>query len=421
MPSPDPVSAAQALSSIAPEPDLASPSYGVSSGSSSPVLSPDSRPPWGQSAGVSTRGRSFSSARLTTSSGRRGRRATVRGAFTRLVRSSDKAGRNLLALFYSLPPVQRVAVAVGLIVVNVLLILFLVYSHAIFSWLAPISHKWRALPGGWILAWLICFFCAFPPVIGYSTSLTIAGFVYGFPLGWPIVATATVAGSTTAFFTSRTIFSKYVHRLVGQDHRFIALGQVLRKDGLGMLTAVRFCPLPYSISNGFLATIPSISPWSFAAASAIASPKLLVHVFIGSRLALIAEQGDQMTAGDKAINYASMIIGGLVGVGVGWLIYNRTMARAAELALDEANDHHGHADHQHQRFADATDSPSGRRGNADFDYADVEAGLVDPDDVAALMEEDDISLWANDEAEAGQYHDDDDVGTNRPNNGSSRK
>ena len=155
MPSPDPISAAQALSSVAPEPDLASPSYGVSSGSSSPVLSPDSRPPWGGSAGVNTRSRSFSSARLTTSSGRRGRRATVRGAFTRLVRSSDKAGRNLLALFYSLPPVQRVAVAVGLIVVNVLLILFLVYSHAIFSWLAPISHKWRALPGGWILAWLI--------------------------------------------------------------------------------------------------------------------------------------------------------------------------------------------------------------------------------------------------------------------------
>lgn len=271
MPSPDPVAAAQALSSLAPEPDLASPSFDASSGSNSPVLSPDSRPPWGAGASARGRGRSFSSARLTTSSGRRfGRRATAHGALTRLIRSSDKAGRNLIALFNSLPPVQRVAVAIGLIVLNVFLILFLVYSHAIFSWLAPISHKWRALPGGWIIAWLICFFCAFPPVIGYSTSLTIAGFVYGFPLGWPIVATATVAGSTTAFFTSRTIFSKYVHRLVGQDHRFIALGQVLRKDGLGMLTAVRFCPLPYSISNGFLATIPSISPWSFAAASAIA-------------------------------------------------------------------------------------------------------------------------------------------------------
>lgn len=267
MPTPDPISAAQALSNVAPEPDLASPGYNDNSGASSPILSPDTRPHWGRG-----RGRSYSSARLTTGShySRSSARTSARGALTRLVRAGNKAGNNLIALFNSLSPAQRVAVVIGGLVVNVLLILFLVYSHSIFSWLGPISHKWRALPGGWIIAWLICFCCAFPPVIGYSTSLTIAGFVYGFPLGWPIVASATVAGSLTAFMTSRTIFSKYVHRLVGQDHRFIALGQVLRKDGLLMLTAVRFCPLPYSISNGFLATIPSISPWSFAAASAIA-------------------------------------------------------------------------------------------------------------------------------------------------------
>lgn len=262
MPTPDPISAAQALSTIAPEPDLASPSNEYVSGTSSPMLSPDTNPPWG-------RGRSYSSARLTTSS-TRFHRTSARGALTRFLRASHKAGNNLIRLFNSLTLLQRVAVVFGLVVVNVLLILFLVYSHSIFSWLAPISHKWRALPGGWIICWLLAFFCAFPPMIGYSTALTITGFVYGFPLGWPIAATATVAGSLAAFASSRTIFSKYVHGLVGQDHRFIALGQVLRKDGLGMLTAVRFCPLPYSISNGFLATIPSISPWSFAAATALA-------------------------------------------------------------------------------------------------------------------------------------------------------
>lgn len=107
-------------------------------------------------------------------------------------------------------------------------------------------------------------------MIGYSTAISVSGFVYGFPLGYPIVATATVAGSLTAFYTSRGIFSGYVHKLVGQDHRFIALGQVLRKDGIGMLTAVRFCPLPYSLSNGFLSTIPSIKPWMFAVSTALA-------------------------------------------------------------------------------------------------------------------------------------------------------
>lgn len=122
-----------------------------------------------------------------------------------------------------------------------------------------------------MLVWLLAFVCAFPPMIGYSTAVTISGFVYGFPLGWPIVATATVAGSTAAFMTSRGVFSGYVHRLVGKDKKFIALGQVLRRDGLGVLAMIRLCPLPYSLSNGFLATVPSIRPLGFAAATACAT------------------------------------------------------------------------------------------------------------------------------------------------------
>ncbi|KAM0283610.1 hypothetical protein ACHAQH_002388 [Verticillium albo-atrum] len=383
--------AAQALS-ISPEPGLASPN---SHPHSSSPASPDPPPPWAR--------RSPSSRRLSTT--RFSRRQPP--ALTRALRAANKTANNLWALYLNLPPVQRLALALALLVVNVLLILFLLYSHAIFAWLAPISHRWRALPGGWVLAWLFTFATAFPPVIGYGTSVTVAGFVYGFPLAYPIVATATVAGSLTAFHTSRTVFSGYVHRLVGSDPRFVALGQVLRKDGLTMLTAVRFCPLPYSVSNGFLATIPSIRPGAFAAATAIASPKLLVHVFIGSRLALIAEKGDSMTAGDKAINYTSMALGGVVGLSVGWLIYHRTMARAAELALE----HHAqeHPDHDHRRgSAGSLGSGGMARGHGDFDYADVEAGLVDPEDVAALMSEDDISLWGNEED--ASYRDEDEEG-----------
>ncbi len=88
--------------------------------------------------------------------------------------------------------------------------------------------------------------------------------------GWLVIATATVAGSLASFLTSRTVFSKFVHRHVGRDKRFVALSQVLRHDGLGMLTLIRLCPLPYSLSNGFLSTIPTLRPWAFAAATAMA-------------------------------------------------------------------------------------------------------------------------------------------------------
>ncbi|KAH9902292.1 hypothetical protein F4778DRAFT_118315 [Xylariomycetidae sp. FL2044] len=299
----------------------------------------------------------------------------------RIMQASVSAMNNLLKLYYNLTPTQQILFSVVGLVIFALTIVFLVYSHRIFAALGPVAESWRALPGGWVLVFLMTCVTAFPPMIGYSTTITIAGFVYGFPGGWPIVAAATVVGSAGAFLASRTVLSGYVHRLVGADKRFVALGQVLRHDGIFMLAGIRFCPLPYSLSNGFLATIPSISPMSFALATAMATPKLLVHVFIGSRLALL---GDDMSLGDKVINYLSMVIGSVVGIAIGLIIYRRTMARAKQLARDDAA--------EHGVIVDDTD---------DLTYEDLEEGILhnqrsEDADAAALMDDDDLSLWDND-------------------------
>jgi uncharacterized membrane protein YdjX (TVP38/TMEM64 family) len=188
----------------------------------------------------------------------------------RVLRTANAAGSKAWAFFLRLSPLYRAAVVAALLVTTALSVVFLIYSHQLLAWLAPIAKSWRQMPLGWVLVWLVVFLAAFPPMIGYSTAVTVAGFVWGFPGGWPIVATANVAGSTVAFLTSRGVFSGYVERTVGADARFIALGQVLRRDGIWVLVGVRLCPLPYSLSNGFLATIPSITPWSFALATALA-------------------------------------------------------------------------------------------------------------------------------------------------------
>jgi uncharacterized membrane protein YdjX (TVP38/TMEM64 family) len=221
------------------------------------------------------------------------------------------------------------------------------------------------------------FVCAFPPLIGYSTTVSIAGFVYGFPNGWFIVASSTVAGSLASFIASRTVLSDYVHRLVGKDKRFEALALTLKHDGLKILCMIRVCPLPYSISNAAMSTFPTVHPLSFALATAIASPKLLIHVFIGSRLAQIAESGGKMDAGTKAINYASIIIGSILGAGVGYWIYSKTMARARELEEEELEN-------------GLQDGGLVVGGRADRTYTDVDGA---EEDSAALMDPDDISLW----------------------------
>lgn len=225
---------------------------------------------------------------------------------------------------------------VGVIALDTMVVLFLVFNEKIFSFLQPLAERWKGTTGGWVILWIVTFIAAFPPMIGYSTCVTTAGFVYGAWEGWVIVATATVAGSFCSFIVSRTILRSYVERMVANDKRFAALTLTLKQDGLKLLCMIRLCPLPYSLSNGALSTFPTIQPTTYGLATAIITPKLLVHTFIGSRLAIIAKSGGEMSGGAKAVNYISITIGACLGMGVGYYVYQKTMARARELEQEEA-------------------------------------------------------------------------------------
>ena len=91
--------------------------------------------------------------------------------------------RQSLKTVEKMTPIQMAASILLGIITIVLAILFLVFSERIFAWLEPVADKWQNLTGGWLILWLMCFATAFPPIIGYSTCLTLAGFVYGFPWG----------------------------------------------------------------------------------------------------------------------------------------------------------------------------------------------------------------------------------------------
>ncbi|KAL9082707.1 MAG: hypothetical protein Q9165_008806 [Trypethelium subeluteriae] len=314
----------------------------------------------------------------------------------RLMRSADKLQRQAFKTYGKLTALQKVLLVIAGITTMVLGILFLIYNKKIFAWLGPVAERWRNITGGWLIIWALTFTVSFPPLIGYSTVVTLAGFVYGLygyvPLlnmEYPpmhLLTEVSDVGSTASFVVSRTVLSGFVQRMTQNDKRFAALSLVLKHDGLKLLCMIRLCPLPYSLSNGAISTIPSVNVRDFALATAAVTPKLLIHVFVGSQLGSLAEHGDKMSAGAKAASYTGMAIGGIAGVVTGWWMYRKVGARAQELEAEEA---------QHVR----TGSHSSSVGPAFTDALDDEEAGV------GLRRDDDISLHTN-EFEEQEYRDD---------------
>ncbi|KAI9711386.1 MAG: Tlg2-vesicle protein [Chrysothrix sp. TS-e1954] len=317
-----------------------------------------------------------------------------RGYRDRLMYQSEKLGRQTIDTFLRLSRLQQGLIVLAWLTFLVLGILFLVYNHKIFAWLGPVAEKWRDIPGGWLILWAATFVVSFPPLIGYSTCVTLGGFVYGMK-GWFIIASATIVGSTASFMVSRTLLSGYAKRLVANDKRFAALSLVLKHDGLKLLCMIRLCPLPYSLSNGAISTVPTVQWVNFAVATAMASPKLLIHIFIGSRIAAIA--GEKMDFQTKLINYLSIAFGMILGIATGVIIYRQTKLRAEELEAEEEEDggvaQSGVSGRYEEEYADNVDQarPLNRRGsNARQDeYQDYLSDEEVDDDVFRLPADDD--------------------------------
>jgi len=286
-----------------------------------------------------------------------GRTSSLRSYRDEFIDNVEKMRRRLVSVYRKMSPVQKIALVGFHILGLVILILFFVYNEKVFSFLKPYAVSWKQRRGGWLGLFFITLLTAFPPMIGYSTCATLAGFVYGVGEGWLILTSATIIGSTCSFLVSRSILRRYVERLVANDKRFAALTLTMKHDGLKLLCMIRLCPLPYSLSNGAISTFPTVHPLMYALATAIVSPKLFIPVFIGSRMGAIGESGGHMSAGAKAVNWISITVSFLVGAFTGWYIYQRTMARARELEAEESTNVRNSITHTGQPPAEFLDDP----------------------------------------------------------------
>lgn len=339
------------------------------------------RPPWSQSP--------LSSRRLSM-----GEAVTLRD---RIINHAESTYRMVRNRWDKMTLVQKALASFGALLAGAAGIAFMVLAGQIFVWLGPVAERWERSPWAYITVWLSIIVVSFPPLVGWSTIGTISGFLFGFWRGWIIYATATVVGSTISFIVSRTILSGFVNRMLENDKRFAALALTLKYDGLKLLCMIRLCPLPYSICNGAISTFPTVQPLSYAIASAVIAPKLMVPAFIGSRVRLLSEKNEEMSAGSKAINIISIVVSITIGVATGIYIYKRTLARAKELEAQERagirqsiQDDHT-AGRRHHSFSDDPEANAAATTLARDEEEQLGFHDIDEDNIDLVVEGDDLN------------------------------
>ncbi|KAL1746280.1 hypothetical protein HDZ31DRAFT_62306 [Schizophyllum fasciatum] len=176
---------------------------------------------------------------------------------------------------------------------------------------------------GWLAIGALIVAISFPPLVGHTTATTLCGFAYGMK-GFFISAAASLIGSGLVFVVLRLLFSRRLKTWASQNDKWQALESVVRAKGLPLIVLIRISPFPpWVYSNTLFASIEPVKLWQFLFATVFVFPKLLLHTFIGSRMAALAD-GDQRSHMDpqtKAINAALIAGGVLIAIIASWSVY----------------------------------------------------------------------------------------------------
>ncbi|KAF8299895.1 hypothetical protein DL93DRAFT_2091097 [Clavulina sp. PMI_390] len=199
----------------------------------------------------------------------------------------------------------------------------------IFQTLYDTAQKLKAMPLGWLILISMAIILSFPPLIGYSTTMTLCGFAYG-PLGGLLVAgTGALIGSTLTFIILRLLYKERVKKWTSQNKRWQAMEAVIEAKGLPLIVMIRLCPIPWVYSNALFASMESVQLWQFVFATICLMPKLFLVIFVGSQ---VAKLSDGKTRGEmspvvKVLNVLSIVLTAGVAFGTGWFVWKQTENR----------------------------------------------------------------------------------------------
>ncbi|KAI9253147.1 snare associated Golgi protein-domain-containing protein [Sporodiniella umbellata] len=219
---------------------------------------------------------------------------------------------------------------IGGAVALIVIVFFAIHRATIRELIQAVAISLRTTPYSPILLTCLITLTSIPPLIGFTFSTSITGFIYGFPGGiLPAIAGAFI-GATTAFFLIRKYdFARFIKLSPSKQEKYMAIQEAIEQGGFKMMILIRLSPIPWPITNMLLSIISTISARQYLLAAALASTKVCLDVWIGSQLADLSNPDLPPSAHRIAV--ITMGCSVLIFVCVAWWLYRLTMLKVKEM------------------------------------------------------------------------------------------
>lgn len=230
--------------------------------------------------------------------------------------------------------------------------IFAGFHTRIFQFLEALATFIKSLgAAGPPLIMLGLFLTAFPPLVGYSSLVTMSGYVYGFAFGLFIAYTSALLGSITCFYLCRRWFKTQVRALMAKKQGMKSVVKAVEKRGFKLMLLIRLAPYPFNVINALLSAT-HIPLSTFTIATAISLSKLALHVYIGSTLSSLAvlppppteDDGDptlpapvDSNSHGRTLKIVVMVISMTLGIVIGayvWIVAKREIEMSEGLRTE---------------------------------------------------------------------------------------
>ncbi|KAI8380326.1 hypothetical protein BD560DRAFT_347468 [Blakeslea trispora] len=213
---------------------------------------------------------------------------------------------------------------------SVITYLFLKYREVLLQSAQHYALRIKSMRYGIVLMTLLPTITSIPPIFGFTLSVTLNGFVYGFPLGClPATIGGFIGSMLTLILVRQSRLLSWLKLSESRQETFEAIEAAIGEGGLKMLLLVRICPIPWQMSNLFLSLCEDTISWQhYTLAALIASFKFNWEVWVGSQLADLSDPDLPPTT--HRITLITMAVGLIVLAGVFYWLYCTTMQKLNE-------------------------------------------------------------------------------------------